>query len=111
MKLRISGPARRDIASALAWSDRTFGVEARDRYQDLISRALASIASGTTLAAMHRPDLGEGLHLYHLRHARGDPATVRVPRHFLAYRINGDTAVILRLLRDAMDLPSQMTDE
>lgn len=110
MKLRIAGPARRDIASALAWSAHSFGAAAKDRYQALIRQALANIASGALPAAVARPELGEGVQLYHLRHARGSPASVRAPRHVLAFRIAGDTAIILRLLHDAMDLPSHLRD-
>lgn len=109
MKLRIAGPAQRDIASALTWSASTFGESARDRDQALIRQALANIASGAVPAAVARPELGDGLQLYHRRHARGSPG-VRAPRHVLAFRIEGDTAIILRLLHDAMDLPSHMRD-
>lgn len=111
MKLRITGPARRDIAAALAWSLGSFGPDARDRYRELIGRAFTSIASGPISGAVLRHELGNGVLLYHLRHARGVPAIVRAPRHFLVFRIEGDAAVILRLLHDAMDLPSRMADD
>lgn len=110
MKLRITGPARRDIGAALAWSLGRFGPEAQARYRELIARGLTSIGSGTASGAVLRTELGEGVCLYHLRHARGVPAIVQAPRHFLAFRIEGETAVILRLLHDAMDLPSRMAD-
>lgn len=111
MKLRITGPARRDIAAALAWSGDNFGGPARDRYQAVIRQALANIATGMAKAAALRPELGAGLHLYHLRHARGSPADVRQPRHLIAFRIEGDVAIILRLLHETMDLPSQLHDD
>ena len=110
MRLRISGPARRDIAAALTWSEANFGGPARDRYQAVIRQALANIATGMAKAAVLRPELGEGLQLYHLRHARGSPADVRQPRHLIAFRIEGDVAIILRLLHEAMDLPSHLRE-
>jgi toxin ParE1/3/4 len=111
LKLRITGPARRDLAAAMVWSIGKYGADARDRYRELIRRALNAIASGTAHGAAPRPELGEGVILYHLRHARGEPAIVQSPRHFLVCRIEGKTAVILRMLHDAMDLPSRMADE
>ena len=111
MKLRISGPARRDITAAMVWSLEKFGADSRDRYRELIRRALNAIASGTAHGAASRPELGDNVFLYHLRHARGEPAIVQSPRHFLVCRIEGETAIILRMLHDAMDLPSRMADE
>ncbi len=111
MKLRIAGPARRDIAAALTWSEANFGGPGRERYQAVIRQALANIAAGTAKAAVLRPELGEGLQLYHFRHARGTPAHVRQPRHLLAFRIEGDVVIILRLLHEAMDLPSHLGDD
>ena len=111
MKLRITGPARRDIAAAMVWSLGKFGADSRDRYRELIRCALNAIASGIAGGASSRPELGSGVILYHLRHARGEPAIVQSPRHFLVCRIEGETAIILRLLHDAMDLPSRMADD
>jgi plasmid stabilization system protein ParE len=59
---------------------------------------------------MTRPELGEGIILIHLRHARGKPPVVRAPRHLLAFRVEGDTVIVLRRPHDAMDLPSRMAD-
>ena len=111
MKLRITGPARRDIDAAIIWSLGKFGADARDRYRELISLALNAIASGAARGATVRPELGDGVVLYHLRHARGELAIVQSPRHFLVYRFDGETAIILRMLHDAMDLPSRMADD
>jgi toxin ParE1/3/4 len=49
---------------------------------------------------------------YHLKHSRKNAAVggliVKKPRHFIVYRVNGDTLEILRVLHDRMDLPRQM---
>jgi toxin ParE1/3/4 len=111
VKLRITGPARRDIAAVLATSLETFGKDARDRYRELIERGLADIAAGNMRSSSTRPELGADVTLSHLRHARGEPAIIRSPRHFLVFRLEGETAVILRLLYNAMDLPSRMADD
>lgn len=95
----------------MVWSFGKFGADARDRYRELIRRALNAIASGTAHGSASRPELGDGVVLYHLRHARGEPAIVQSPRHFLVCRIEGETAIILRMLHDAMDLPSRMADD
>lgn len=52
------------------------------------------------------------MRLYHLRHSRtrGTP-DVRRPRHFLIYRQENDVTIVLRLLHDAMDLPSHLAED
>lgn len=73
-----------------------------------MSLALNAIVSGAARGATVRPELGDGVVLYHLRHARGEPAIVRSLRLFSIYGFDGETAIILRMLHDAVDLPSRM---
>ena len=95
----------------MVWSLGKFGADARDRYRELISLALNAIASGVARGATVRPEPCDGVVLYHLRRARGEPVIVQSPRHFLVYRFEDETAIILRMLHDAMDLPSRMADD
>ena len=58
---------------------------------------------------IRRPELGEEVRSYHLRHSRDRAATpygiVRRPRHLLLYRvISADVIGVGRILHDAMDI-------
>lgn len=112
MKLRVSGPARRDILAILAWSGERFGENARERYEQLIASALRSITSDAEpIGTKRHPDLSADLRLLHLRYISqvgGDPI-VRKPRHLIAFRKAGpDLIVVVRVLHDAMDLPARL---
>lgn len=109
MKLRITGSAKQDISRILRWSKEHFGPEASRRYQSLIERALTTIVSeAPPPGARETPDLGAGIHLYHLRHIRGH---ARNPRHVVIYRYGHNAIIVLRLLHDAMDLPAHVIDD
>jgi toxin ParE1/3/4 len=109
LQLLVSGPAKRDIAAILNWSLREFGEDAAARYNALIRQALLDIrANPERPGAQYRKELAEGVVVYHLRHSRDRPrtrlGTVSNPRHFVIYRLRGQTVEILRLLHDARDL-------
>jgi toxin ParE1/3/4 len=114
-RLRITAPAGRDIAAALRWSTERFGVSGRRRYEILIATALRDIAQGSHRpAATERPDLGQGVQVYHLRHSRDRARTadgvVRTPRHFIVFRSTLPDVVVLRVLHDSMDLSRHLED-
>lgn len=112
-RYRLSAAARADIKRILAWSHERFGAAARLRYEALIVAALTDVAAEPERAGSSaRPELGEDVRVWHLRHSRKagnrEVGAVHRPRHFLIYRIEGDLVVIGRVLHDAMDLVEHM---
>lgn len=121
MRLRIASTAMEDIEDLLAWSEERLGLSARERYQDLLSRALIDIAGDMARPGVRiRPELGLNVFSYHLFFSR-DGATRRSgrarakvlrPRHFLVGRIaEPDLVDILRVLHDSMEVSRHLPDE
>lgn len=86
----LAAPADRDFIEIMAWSVEQFGAAAADRYETLIGRALTDVGEDPFRpGARLRPELPEGIYIYHLASSRdrvsGD--RVKAPRHFLLYRI------------------------
>jgi hypothetical protein len=55
--------------------------------------------------------VGNGVHLYHLRHSRNGLAPadrIARPRHLSAFRHDDEAIVIIQLLYDGMDLPERL---
>ena len=109
--LRLTGPARTDIARLLDWSAEHFGVAGRRRYETLIETALRDIAADPRrIGSREEPALGPSRRIYHVRlsreRAKVQHGSVRSPRHILVYRIleEEDLVVVLRVLHEAMDL-------
>lgn len=108
--LRFAAPAIEDMAGLLRWSRETFGAMAGKRYQTLLQAALEDVALDPSRPSSRlRPDLGDGIRLYHLSASRNRAeladGLVRNPRHFIVYRAAGDDLVlVLRVLHDAMDI-------
>lgn len=107
---RLSLLARADIVNILAYTNETFGPQARVRYERLIATALRDLAAEfERRGSIPRPELGAAIRSYHLRHSReraaGGFGMVRRPRHFVLYRrIGPDLIGIGRLLHDALEL-------
>lgn len=116
-RLRLSERANDDIAKILEWSHSQFGASGQSRYEALIFVALRDIARDPwRLGARLRPDLGEDVYVYHLRHSRTGltrrRSTVAHPRHYLVYRRTGnDLIVVGRVLHDSMDLGRHLSPE
>jgi len=113
---RLSGPAKADIVNVLAWTERQFGEAARVRYATLITAALLDISSQPErVGSVQRQELGEGVRSWHLSltrdRARSTTSTVRKPRHFLIYRMEGNLLVVGRILHEAMDFAQHLDDE
>lgn len=108
--LRLTGPAEHDITELLDWSEATFGLAARRRYEALVAATLSDLAEDwQRIGSVRRDDLGIGCRVYHLRHsrrrARTEAGLVQSPRHIAVYRLAAsDTVVILRVLHESMDL-------
>lgn len=107
---RLSVRARSDIVDILAETEDRFGGTARERYQKLLVTALRDLAGDPERIGCHlRPELGDGVLTYHLRHsrerARHETGIVRQPRHLLLCRVLTPELIgIGRILHDAMEL-------
>ena len=102
-RVRISGPARLDLASILAISSERWGEVGRARYTALISAAMRSIARNPEAAATRdRTELSEGLRSFHIRHARGARG-VKEPVHVIFYRATQDLIQVVRVLHERME--------
>jgi toxin ParE1/3/4 len=111
LRIRLTLPARRDIADLLDWSAEHFGPAGRRRYEALLETALRDIAADPArTGSREETQLGPGLRIYHLRlsrdRAKAKFGIVRSPRHILLYRSQPKENVVsvLRVLHDAMDL-------
>jgi toxin ParE1/3/4 len=104
---RLSQAAVADIDSILRWSGSHFGEPARRRYAALIAAGIRDVARDPSgVGARSRPELGDGVYSYHLRHSRTRPtgALVQQPRHFLIYRLDAVVVIIGRVPHESMDL-------
>ncbi len=109
-RYRLAAAAQADIVQLLAHTERNFGPAARRRYQALLITALRAIAAEPErIGSIDRPELGEQVRSYHLRHSRDSAQTidgsVRRPRHLLLYRCSSPALIeIGRVLHDAMEV-------
>jgi toxin ParE1/3/4 len=73
--IRLSALAQADIVALLAWTADRFGPLAQERYEALLSAALAALVEnpGRTGTAA-RPELGDAVRTYHLRHMKKRPS-------------------------------------
>lgn len=113
-RVRLASPARMDIEGLLRWSLETFGLQAFERYRDLIDQGIRDIADNP-LRTGFRPidEVREGYRAYPLRfsrlHVDSDP--VAKPRHVLIYRFDGPNVVLVaRVLHDQMLLERHIDD-
>lgn len=118
--LRLAAQAEADIAGILEYAEENFGEAARQRYEVLLGASLLDIeADPFRRGSAARPEIGESVRTYHLRHARARAKAaghVRAPRHLLLYRCaNPDIVGVGRVLHEAMDIslhvPAEYGDE
>lgn len=107
-RLRITGPAQRDIAAIAKWTIRKFGETATLRYMALIRQALLDIgANPERPGSRSRPEiLVAGARTYHISFSQSSGGDLRVkePRHLLLYRQGVDGIVdVARVLHDGRD--------
>ncbi|TCQ28996.1 type II toxin-antitoxin system RelE/ParE family toxin [Rhizobium sp. PP-CC-3G-465] len=82
---RLSAAAEADIVDILAWTHGHFGTKARLRYERLIATALRNVAIDPhRLGCIKRPELGQGVRSYHLRHCRDQARHPRPAPHLPA---------------------------
>jgi toxin ParE1/3/4 len=103
-RIRVTGPARRDITRILRRSSEEFGDQARQRYRRLIDRALKDLGDDASRVGVQSiDDIRKGYFLYHLKWSRKSPAgaSVRQPRHLIAfYTDNSDDIIVARVFHE-----------
>jgi plasmid stabilization system protein ParE len=106
--LRLSRRARRDLGAIIRRSEQRFGLDAAERYRNLITQSLRDIrANPLLLGSTARPDLMRAdARVYHLRHSRDHVSGAKVgnPRHLILYRPEGAELIVARFLFDGSDL-------
>jgi len=97
-QIRVTGPARRDIAKILRRSRAEFGEQTRQRYRRLIDQALQDLGDDPDRAGVRAiNDVREGYFVYHLKWSRmASPGpSVRQPRHLIAFFADDSDAIIV----------------
>ncbi len=97
-RVRVTGPARRDIAKTFRRSGEDFGKQARARYRCLLDQALRELGEDPSRIGVRSiDDIREGYFTYHLnasvRSRRN--ASVRRPRHLIAFYVDDSGDVIV----------------
>jgi toxin ParE1/3/4 len=97
------------MIAVMRWSLREFGEDAALRYDILLTQAFIDLCQDPERpGSQQRPDLGEGVFVYHLRFSRDRSKSVlgvvNHPRHFVIYRRQDRVIEILRVLHDVRDL-------
>lgn len=110
--LELALEAESDIDDILEWSASQFGEAIRNGYEALLDAAILSIQEDPDRPGSRaRSELGRGIRSLHLTSSQtavGDGARkIARPRHFIVYRQDGEVIQVLRVLHDAMDLPTQ----
>lgn len=108
-KTRYSYQADLDVIDILAFTYEEFGSDAHYRYQELIRIAISDVSNNPyRIGSRTHSHLERWVRLYNLSGSVGHlvPALrVKHPRHFLAYRVEEDGAVVAigRVLHDRMN--------
>lgn len=114
-RVRVTGPARRDIAKILRRSGANFGNEARNRYRRLIDQALQDLSGDAARTGVRSiDDIREGYFVYHLKWSRKGSAgpSVRQPRHLIAFSIDDSHAIIVaRVFHERQMLARYLSDQ
>jgi len=103
-RIRVTGPARRDIAKILRRSGANFGNQGRDRYRRLIDQAMQDLGDDPARVGVQSIDeIREGYFLYHLKWSRkvsaGSP--VRQARHLIVFCIDdSDDIIVARIFHE-----------
>ena len=108
-RLVLAPEAATEFRAVLRHSRTAFGPIVRNRYRLLIERAFVDLCADPDRPGVK--SLGDGRHLYHVRHSLGRIPTadrIRSPRHIVAFRHDEATVEVVRLLYDGMDLPTRL---
>ena len=113
-RIRVTGPARRDITKILRRSSAEFGNQARQRYRRLIDQALKGLGDDANRVGVQSiNDIRKGYFLYHLKWGRKAPAgpSVRQPRHLIAFYINNsDDIIVARVFHERQMLSQHLVE-
>ena len=91
MRVRFTAQADADIVDCYLYGFETFGAAQAERYESGLRRAIEIIAENPHLAA-ERPEYTPPVRIHH--HGK----------HYVVYVVADDHVLIVRVLRDAMDL-------
>lgn len=91
MKLRITGPARRDLDDIWLYTQSTWGVTQADRYVDSLATRFVWLTENSNRWTP-RDDIRSGLFSYH------------EGRHLIVFQATSELLTIVRVLHDRMDV-------
>lgn len=91
MKVRFTLQAETDIIDTYLYGFETFGAAQAERYELALRRTIDIIADNPRIAA-ERPEYDPPVRIHH--HAR----------HYIVYLVREDHILVVRVLRDEMDL-------
>lgn len=113
-RIRVTGPARRDITKILRRSSTEFSNQARQRYRALIEQSLQDLAGNVARAGVQSiNDIRESYFLYHSNWSRRDPSgsPMRRPRHLIAFYIDdSDSVIVARVFHERQMLSRHLVD-
>ncbi len=113
-RIRVTGPARRDITKILQGSGAEFGNQARQRYRRLIEQALKDLSEDAARVGVQSiDDIREGYLVYHLKWSRKSSAGshVRQPRHLIAFFVdNSDDIIVARVFQERQMLSRHLVE-
>lgn len=113
-RIRVTGPARRDITKILRHSSAEFGDQACQRYRRLFDHALIDLeADANRVGVQSIDDIREGHFLYHLKWSRIASAgpSVRQPRHLIAFYIDdSDDIIVARIFHERQMLSRYLVE-
>ena len=113
-RVRVTGPARRDIARALKTSSETFGQQMLARYLRLLDQALRDLGKDPArIGVKGIDDIREGYFTYHLRSSvRSGKLSIRRPRHLIAfYADDSGDVIIARVFHERQMLARHIADD
>jgi toxin ParE1/3/4 len=101
--ISLGQAAEQDFSNIVDWTAATFGPRQAERYADLVLAAFDAILDNPlTGQSRARREIGAGLRTLYL---------ARPARHFILYRIEAQTILVLRILHDSMELSRHVLDE
>lgn len=114
-RVRITGPARRDIARTLRRSTQDFGNQARERYRRLLDQALKDLGEDPARIGVRAiDDIRTGYFTYHLKSSTrsGSKSSVQQPRHLIAFYVDDSGDVIVaRIFHERQMLARHLIDD
>ncbi len=114
-RLRLTGPARRDILRVLRRSRDEFGQDASDRYRQLLDQALTDLREDPIRVGVRSiGDVRDGYFVYHIKSSTGraPKPSVRNPRHLLAFYVdNAGDVIVARLFHERQMLSRHLAPD